>query len=333
MSSTYVINKNYYMKMFKFLIFNILFTFFLFSSETNFKQELHNIYSDKFYNNVTNYSNIPKEKTDRIKKDINLIYPLYLQNKNLYNLFTKNTKSKQVIKELNELKAFFASLNYYIFNIPNKKLALKLLEKELKDITKLANSSTEMLQYILSLSYYDNTYKLYNNTNSSFKTEFKTIIKKYPPPTIKLFFEKLDFEHAKEFNLIKSVINKKETSNPHEIYFRKQVLKYAKKYSDLHYNMYKKALKSNSETELKKYNLYLEKESKNFFTFWEKLKLIFYTMLYKLLSLFGIYPENNYLAEHLAKLTIAIGIPDYSYIYKKNISMIKEYNKIINAKY
>jgi len=319
--------------MFKFLIFNILFTLFLFSSESNFKQELHRIYSNKFYNTITNYSNIPKEKTDKIKKDINSIYPLYLQNKNFYNLFTKNTQSKQVIKELNELKAFFTSLNYYIFNSPNKKLALKLLEKELKDITKLANSSTEMLQYIISLSLYDNIYKPYNNTNSTFKTDFKKMIKKYPPPQIELFFKKLDLEHVKEFNTIKSVINEKETDNPQEIYFRKQVLKYAKKYSDLHYYKYKKALKSNSEAELKKYNLYLENESKKLFSFWERLKFIFYKIFYKLLSILGIYPEDNYLAEHVAKLMMALGIPDYSQVYKINIKILNDYNQITNATY
>jgi len=139
-----------------------------------------------------------------LKKQMDKLVGYYLKSNDLFSKEALAVAKKNNHSAL-EYRDFFEHLFVYLSYLEkhnnkkeNRKMLDALLHKTLKDSTMLMRNSDNFLDYMLSLNMIKKIYSSINNLKN-----YKEIFVKYPIPKSELFFEKLELDKQKTFNMWK----------------------------------------------------------------------------------------------------------------------------------
>lgn len=327
--------------MLRIIIINIFLSTFIFASSTqDFLHDLNATYSNEFYSKIsfsTDKSIIllsyDKNKTQRrIKEDFEKLFPRYMQTNGLFTkeILTKVNTEKYVLSSYNFI---FSSIEFIkLLNKQNKIIqSNKLLEKMLIDINRLMLNSNRIINYMLSIMFYK---RLYERIEYNSKEKY-ALLKKYPPPSKEIFFEKLKFDKQSILAFSKEISCTKDSKREDckDKNYRKLMLQSYKasvKYTNFYYDKLAIAIKSESKKEIEKFEKFIDKEHEQISSLTSILKYTFSGIKAKIIiSLFDEVDDFGYRAEFDGKLSALTVSPRYNRTYIEHINLIKIYNDLI----
>ena len=92
------------------------------------------------------------------------------------------------------------------------------------------------------------------------------------------------------------------------------------------------ATTSQSPLEIKNFNNYIQEENDDLLSTWSTIKMLFHTLLAKLLQIFiGYNSQFDYMAEFMGKTLALIAIPQATDIYGKHIKMEQSYKNLLTS--
>ena len=280
-------------------------------------------------------------------------YPLWLDVKTLDNV--EHNSSQRIVKEkMDELvvyylkcdelfskevkKKSYGALKYdeffqrlylylsYLEQHNHKKMLDTLLDKALKDSTMLMKNSNSFLDYMVSVNIMKKIYGSFTDVKSH-----KDIFQKYPVPSSKLFFEKLELDKQEKlqawtdtepqgFNEV-SLINKTMQK------IKDEVTQKFRATLDTTYEKAKVAILDGSKTSLKEYEDYVLSIQKIDNPLWEQIK--FKSSIYKLkvFEMLGIENDDfGNIPDVIMVLLVKLSLPSlhiYQEAYKEHLELKK----------
>ncbi len=251
-----------------------------------------------------------------------------------YYLKTDDLFSKKNSYGALKYDEFFQRLYPYLSYLEkhnNKKMLDTLLDKVLKDSTMLMKNSDSFLDYMVSVNIMKKIYGSFTDVKS-----YKNIFLKYPVPSSKLFFEKLELDKQNRLKMwtdteqqgFEEVSLSKETMQK----IKDGVTQKLKATLDTTYEKAKVAILDGSPKSMKAYEDYILSIQKIDNPLWEQIK--FKSSLYKVkvFEMLGI--ENNdfgNIPDVIMVLLVKLSLPSlyiYQELYKEHRELTENYKNM-----